>query len=100
MKKHKTKILAELNIPLLSMGIKELLNHFRTSLDDKHKRINNRIQSGENTRIVIKRNKKGDIYAIFGDMHSINRVNFALMHMFAIRLCRDLSILAINQPIT
>ena len=152
--KNKKKILKQLNLPLLSMEITDLLSFLQENLDKKYGEVNKRIDNGENTSIRIKYNKKGEptkwtlpysasddgvnnpffeqlpvisigdvlrfssesthflkkishilprnsktkpssevINACIvanapptsGDMHSINRVNFALMNMFGYR---------------
>jgi TnpA family transposase len=59
--KHKQEILTRLNMPLLSMDVTELLKRFQSSLEDKYRLVNERIQNGKNTSIKTKYNKKREL---------------------------------------
>ncbi|MCU7954589.1 MAG: Tn3 family transposase [gamma proteobacterium symbiont of Bathyaustriella thionipta] len=59
--KNKKKILKQLNLPLLSMEITDLLSFLQENLDKKYGEVNKRIDNGENTSIKIKYNKKGEL---------------------------------------
>jgi len=58
---NKQAILEELNMPLLSMDIEELLNRLQTNLKEKYERVNRHIVSGENPSLKTTFNKKGDL---------------------------------------
>ena len=59
--KHKKSILAELNMPLLSMDVTELLDLLEQAIEKKYKDVNRRIRNGENASIKMKYNKKGEL---------------------------------------
>jgi TnpA family transposase len=59
--KHKRAILNGLNMPLLSMGIEELLDGLQANLKEKYERVNSHIENGENTSLKITYNKKGEL---------------------------------------
>lgn len=59
--KHKKKLLKQLDMPLLSINIVDLLNQLESSLKTKYALVNQHIQSGENTSIKTKYNKKGEL---------------------------------------
>ncbi|MBT4835786.1 MAG: Tn3 family transposase [Methylococcales bacterium] len=58
--KNKKKIIKQLNLPLLSMDITDMLEHLKKNLENKYTKVNERIQSGDNSSIKIKYNKKGE----------------------------------------
>lgn len=58
--KHKKDILEKLNMPMLSMDIIELLKLFQDNLKNKFSSVNEHINSGENTSLKLKYNKKGE----------------------------------------
>jgi TnpA family transposase len=58
---HKDEILKQLNMPLLSMDIEDLLNKLDASLKEKYAMVNQHINNGENTSFKIHRNKKGEL---------------------------------------
>jgi len=58
---HKSEILEQLNMPLLSMDIVELLNQLENSVQAKYTLVNQHIQSGENASLKIKKDKQGDL---------------------------------------
>ncbi|NQY64947.1 MAG: Tn3 family transposase [Alteromonadaceae bacterium] len=59
--KHKKEILSQLNMPLLSMEVTELLNELELSLEEKYRLVNDNIRQGKNPSIKIKYNKKGEL---------------------------------------
>ena len=59
--KHKEEILSQLNMPLLSMMVTDLLSLLESSLGEKYRRVNENIKQGKNSDIKIKYNKKGEI---------------------------------------
>lgn len=58
---HQQTILDELNMSRLSNNIVDTLEELETSIENKYENVNQRIKSGENTSIKIKRNKQGKI---------------------------------------
>lgn len=58
---HKQAILEQLNMPLLSSNIVEILTALEASIESKYKYVNQRISSGENACIKLKRNKTGEV---------------------------------------
>lgn len=59
--KHKKEILAQLNMPLLSMDVTELLEQLESNLEKKYQEVNQRIRQGENTSLKARYNKKGEL---------------------------------------
>ena len=59
--KNKKEILAQLNMPFLSMDVIELLNQLQSNLDEKYRLVNERIRNGKNTSVKTKYNKKGEL---------------------------------------
>ncbi len=58
---HKAEILQQLNMPLLSMDIVELLGKLETSVQAKYTLVNQHILSGENTSLKIQKDKQGKL---------------------------------------
>ena len=58
---HKDEILKQLNMPLLSMNIEDLLSKLEANLKEKYERVNQNIKNGENTSLKIHRNKQGEL---------------------------------------
>ncbi len=54
--KHKQAILKQLNMPLLSINIVDLLNQLQSNLKDKYAQVNQHIHNGENPHLKIKYN--------------------------------------------
>ncbi len=59
--KHKKEILSQLNMPLLSMDVTELLKLLQSNLEEKYIQVNQRIRNGENASLKTKYNKKGEL---------------------------------------
>jgi len=57
---NKQAILKQLNMPLLTLDIVELLGQLETSIQAKYTLVNQRIENGENTSLKIKTNKQGE----------------------------------------
>jgi TnpA family transposase len=57
---HKSEILQQLNMPLLSMDIVELLGKLETSVQAKYALVNQHIRSGENTSLKIQKGRQGE----------------------------------------
>lgn len=55
---HKHTLLAELNMPLLSMNITALLDRLETCLEQKYIDVNQRIETGENATLKLRYNKR------------------------------------------
>ena len=58
---HKDEVLKQLNMPLLSMNIEDLLSKLEASLKEKYARVNQNIKNGENSSLKIHRNKQGEL---------------------------------------
>lgn len=58
---NKEKILQELNMPLLSMDIVDMLNQFEANMKVKYGQVNNAIRSGENPNLKTHYNKQGEL---------------------------------------
>ena len=57
---NKQAILKQLNMPLLTLDIVELLGQLETSIQAKYTLVNQRIENGENTSLKIQTNKQGE----------------------------------------
>lgn len=58
---HKKQLLEELNMPLLSTSIVDILSTLEISIENKYQIINRRIASGENYSIKLKYNALGEV---------------------------------------
>ncbi|WP_218014666.1 Tn3 family transposase [Candidatus Regiella insecticola] len=58
---HKKQLLEELNMPLLSSNIVDILATLEESIENKYQEVNRRIISGENTGIKLKYNTRRDV---------------------------------------
>jgi len=58
---NKEKILKELNMPLLSMDIEDMLNQFEANMKVKYGQVNQAIRSGENSSLKTHYNKQGEL---------------------------------------
>jgi TnpA family transposase len=58
---NKEKILKELNMPLLSMDIEDMLNQFEANMKIKYAQVNQAIRSGENPSLKTHYNKQGEL---------------------------------------
>ena len=58
---NKEKILNELNMPLLSMDIEDMLNQFEANMKIKYAQVNQAIRSGENPSLKTHYNKQGEL---------------------------------------
>jgi Tn3 transposase DDE domain/Domain of unknown function (DUF4158) len=58
---NKDKILKELNMPLLSMDVEDLLTQFEANMKVKYGQVNHAIRSGENTSLKTHYNKQGEL---------------------------------------
>ncbi|AQS39746.1 transposase, TnpA family [Shewanella psychrophila] len=58
---HKHRLLAELNMPLLSMSITTLLSRLEASLEQKYIDVNQRIETGENAALKLRYNKRKEL---------------------------------------
>jgi TnpA family transposase len=58
---NKEKILKELNMPLLSMDIVDMLNQFEANMKVKYGQVNQAIRSGDNPSLKTHYNKQGEL---------------------------------------
>ena len=58
---NRDKILAKLNLPLLCMPIKKILNLLNEELTDSYHETNKNIRNGENTHIKLHENKQNTV---------------------------------------
>jgi hypothetical protein len=58
---HKQEILDQLNMPLLSTNVVDLLDTLQSNIENQYLHVNQRIRSGENTSLKIRYNKKGEL---------------------------------------
>ncbi|RLV57975.1 Tn3 family transposase [Parashewanella curva] len=58
--KQKDSIIAELNMPMLSCNIVDILNHLEDSVETQFTQVNQRIRDGSNSCIKLKYNKKNE----------------------------------------
>jgi len=58
---HKNQLLKELNMPLLSTSIVDILSTLETDIENKYQIVNRRIVTGENTSIKLKYNNRGAV---------------------------------------
>jgi hypothetical protein len=58
---NKEQILQQLNMPLLSMDIEDILSKFEASMKVKYDQVNQHIRSGENLSLKTHYNKQGEL---------------------------------------
>jgi len=58
---NKEQILQQLNMPLLSMDIEDVLNQLEASIDVKYDQVNQHIRNGENPSLKTHYNKQGEL---------------------------------------
>ena len=58
---NKEKILRELNMPMFSKSIVDIVNDLETSIEEQYREVNHNIHNGTNTSIKLKYNKKREL---------------------------------------
>ena len=78
-KLNRQKILQDIDAPLLSQPMAEVLNGLEKDLEAKYEEVNRRILSGENTHVKLSTNKSGEItwtLPYVGDEETVNNPFF------------------------